>query len=115
MSYIIRKILMLLTIFSVSTTLLASEKMYVAIVDFEVTSDLEFENPGKAISRMMINPLKETGKFRLFERVLLRKILDEQILCCRTFAEHSHAWLCTVVKIATGITTNKLNKTTTYI
>ena len=74
MSYVIRKILILLAICLVSTTLFASEKMYVAIVDFDVTSDLKFENPGKAIARMMINPLKETEKFRLFERVLLRKI-----------------------------------------
>lgn len=87
MKYIIRKVLLLLVITSVTPTLLASEKMYIAIVDFEVTADLEFENPGKAIARMMINPLKETGKFRLFERVLLRKILDEQILSTSDYVD----------------------------
>jgi len=43
-------------------------------------------------------------------------ILCEVIsISCRTFAGHSSARLCTVVINATGITTNKLDITNTYI
>jgi hypothetical protein len=43
-----------------------------------------------------------------------QKKIEGKYEYCRTFAEPGYASLCTVVKIATGITTNKLNKTITY-
>ncbi len=74
----IKRAILLLLVIMVSYPCFAREPMYVAVVDFSVTGDLGFQDPGKGIAQMMIHPLQQTHQFKLFERILLRKVLDEQ-------------------------------------
>ncbi|MBT5230860.1 MAG: hypothetical protein HOM11_11375 [Methylococcales bacterium] len=56
----------------------AEEKMYVAVVDFEVSGGVALE--GKGLAQTFIHPLSSTQQFKLMERILIRKVLDEQVL-----------------------------------
>jgi TolB-like protein len=52
----------------------------VAIVEFDVKGNVGIENAGAIIAEWMIGAVSRTNKFDLKERVLLKKVLDEQSL-----------------------------------
>jgi formylglycine-generating enzyme required for sulfatase activity len=56
------------------------KKMSVAVVEFDVMGDLGIKDAGAIIAEWMISSIGKTGKFDLKERVLLKKVLEEQEL-----------------------------------
>ncbi len=56
------------------------EKMRVAVVEFDVKGDLGIKDAGAIVAEWMISSIGKTGKFDLKERVLLKKVLEEQKL-----------------------------------
>ena len=56
----------------------ANQKMNVAVVEFEVKGDLGIKDAGAIIAEWMISALDKTRQFNLKERVLMKKILEEQ-------------------------------------
>ncbi len=52
----------------------------VAVVEFEAMGDLEMPDAGRMVAEWMVNGLVKTSDFELRERILLKKILDEQHL-----------------------------------
>ncbi|MEN8262894.1 MAG: YSC84-related protein [Nitrospirota bacterium] len=58
----------------------SAEKMNVAVLEFEVKGDLGEKDAGAIIAEWMINALHMSNEYDLRERVLLKKILEEQQL-----------------------------------
>lgn len=52
----------------------------VGITEFEVKNDIGLDNAGEVIPEVLVSRLKETGEYDLSERVLLKKVLEEQEL-----------------------------------
>jgi formylglycine-generating enzyme required for sulfatase activity len=80
-----RSVLYLLTLFIFPlvplngyTEISEATKMSVAVVEFDVKGDLGIKDAGAIIAEWMINAVDKTGRFNLKERVLLKKVLDEQ-------------------------------------
>ena len=57
---------------------IVTDKMTVAVVEFQVKGDIGISDAGAIIAEWMISALVDTGKFILNERVLLAKVLEEQ-------------------------------------
>ena len=57
-----------------------AEKMPVAVVEFDVMGELGIPDAGAIIAEWMISALGRTRAFDLKERVLLKKVLEEQQL-----------------------------------
>lgn len=55
-------------------------KQSVAIVEFDVMGELGIADGGSIVAEWLVNALDKTGTFALKERVLLKKVLDEQQL-----------------------------------
>ncbi|MBN1521971.1 MAG: hypothetical protein JW928_05495 [Candidatus Aureabacteria bacterium] len=53
--------------------------MSVAVVEFQVKGDLGIEDAGAIIAEWMISALAKTGVYELKERVLIAKVLEEQV------------------------------------
>jgi hypothetical protein len=76
----------LILIISVSITLLflpdaaisSSTKMDIAVVEFDVKGNLQMEDAGINIAEWMIQSATKTQEFTVKEKVLLKKVLDEQ-------------------------------------
>ncbi len=79
---IIRFITMLLVVFFFLSSIgfASAEKMNVAVLEFEVKGDLGEKDAGAIIAEWMINALYMSNEYDLRERVLLKKILEEQEL-----------------------------------
>jgi formylglycine-generating enzyme required for sulfatase activity len=58
----------------------AAEKLPVAVVEFDVMGELGIPDAGAIIAEWMISALGRTRSFDLKERVLLKKVLEEQQL-----------------------------------
>ncbi len=56
------------------------DKMKVAIVEFEIQGDLGIQDAGKIMAEWMITAIGKTKKFTMVERVLMKKILEEDKL-----------------------------------
>ena len=56
----------------------STNRMSVAVVEFDAKGDLGIKDAGAIIAEWMINAVARTGRFNLKERVLLKKVLDEQ-------------------------------------
>lgn len=69
----------------------SAEKLRVAVVEFEVRGEVELKEAGAIIAEWMINSVAKTSKFDLQERVLLKKILDEQKLSLSGLVEQKEA------------------------
>lgn len=54
-------------------------KMSVAVIEFEAKGDLGIQDAGEITAEWMIGALAQTGQFSLRERVLLSKVIEEQI------------------------------------
>ena len=63
-----------------SVLALAEEPLVVGIIEFEEISGIGQENAAIVIPEILINHLKNIGKYKLVERVLLKKALSEQEL-----------------------------------
>lgn len=73
--------LLLLVILSVQLSAAAEEgKMSVAVVEFDSMGNLGIKDAGSIVAEWMISAVGRTEKFDLKERVLLKKVLDEQKL-----------------------------------
>jgi hypothetical protein len=57
-----------------------AERKSVAVVEFQTKGDLGIPDAGSIVAEWMISSLLKTGKFALKERVLLKKVLEEQVL-----------------------------------
>ena len=57
-----------------------SEKMDIAVLEFDTKGDLGREDAGAIIAEWLVNALHESQVFNLRERVLLKKVLEEQEL-----------------------------------
>ncbi|WP_201246491.1 DUF4384 domain-containing protein [Halochromatium salexigens] len=58
----------------------ANPKPRIAVLEFDVLGNLGIADAGSIIAEWMIRALQKTGQFRLMERVLLNKVLEEQEL-----------------------------------
>ncbi|MBU0481121.1 MAG: SUMF1/EgtB/PvdO family nonheme iron enzyme [Proteobacteria bacterium] len=58
----------------------AGDKLRTAVVEFEVKGEVELKEAGSIVAEWMINSIAKTAVFDLQERVLLKKILEEQKL-----------------------------------
>lgn len=58
----------------------SSKKMNVAVLEFDVKGDLGKEDAGAIVAEWMVNALHKSQAFNLRERVLLKKVLEEQEL-----------------------------------
>lgn len=56
------------------------ENMDIAVVEFDVRGDLGIEDAGAIIAEWMISAIGRTEKYNLKERIVLKKILEEQQL-----------------------------------
>jgi len=56
----------------------STNMMSVAVVEFDVKGELGIKDAGAIIAEWMINAVDRTGRFNLKERVLLKKVLEEQ-------------------------------------
>lgn len=65
---------------SVPSALAADPKMRVAVFEFDVKGDLGIKDAGSIIAESLITSLTQSNAFALKERVLLKKILEEQSL-----------------------------------
>jgi len=52
----------------------------IGIVEFEEKTSIGYENAGVIIPEILINHLKNVGRYKLSERVLLQTALEEQEL-----------------------------------
>ena len=59
---------------------LTENKKNIAVVEFQTKGDLGIKDAGSIIAEWMISGLLKTNKFNLKERVLLKKVLEEQVL-----------------------------------
>jgi lipid-binding SYLF domain-containing protein/TolB-like protein len=75
-------ILLILGSFSVqaATGFASSEKMNVAVLEFDTKGDLGREDAGAIIAEWLVNALHKSQAFNLRESVLLKKVLEEQEL-----------------------------------
>ncbi len=75
-------IIILLALFPFSTSIgfASDNKINVAVLEFEVKGDLGEKDAGAIIAEWMINALYKSNAYDLRERVLLKKILEEQEL-----------------------------------
>jgi lipid-binding SYLF domain-containing protein len=73
-------LIILFLLFIPLTGFAASNKMNVAVLEFEVKGDIGIKDAGAIIAEWMINALFQSHAYDLRERVLLRKILREQDL-----------------------------------
>lgn len=62
------------------SVLAADQKMRVAVFEFDVKGDLGIKDAGSIIAESLITSLTQSNAFALKERVLLKKILEEQSL-----------------------------------
>ena len=67
-------------LFSSNIGFASAEKMNVAVMEFEVKGDLGEKDAGAIIAEWMINALHMSNEYDLRERVLMKKILEEQEL-----------------------------------
>jgi len=65
---------------SLDITAQEQEKMIIAVVEFDVKGDLGIQDAGAIIAEWMISSIGKTDQYDLKERVLLKKILEEQQL-----------------------------------
>lgn len=63
-----------------TNTLRAEDKMRIAVVEFDVKGDVELKEAGSILAEWMVTSIAKTSLFALQERVLLKKILEEQKL-----------------------------------
>jgi len=57
-----------------------NKKMNVAVVEFDGMGDIGVPDAGAIVAEWLVSALAQTGHFELKERVLLRKVLEEQKL-----------------------------------
>ena len=57
-----------------------TDRMRVAIVEFDVKGELDIKDAGEIIPEMLVTALGATNSFDLKERVLMKRILKEQAL-----------------------------------
>jgi lipid-binding SYLF domain-containing protein len=72
--------LLVCILFLTDTGFTSSEKMNVAVFEFDVKGDIGKEDAGAIIAEWMVNALHKANAYNLRERVLLKKVLDEQEL-----------------------------------
>jgi len=74
----ILSIFLLISLFSPVTGYSSDELMTVAVVEFDVKGDIGIKDAGAIIAEWMISAVDKTQQFNLKERVLLKKVLEEQ-------------------------------------
>ncbi|HDQ14108.1 MAG TPA: hypothetical protein ENN41_04755 [Sediminispirochaeta sp.] len=60
--------------------LLAQEDIDIAVVEFEEKNGIGLENAGRIVAEWTVTELKRVGKYRIQERLLLNRVLEEQQL-----------------------------------
>jgi TolB-like protein len=73
-------VLFTIALASVPSVLAAEQKMRVAVFEFDVKGDLGIKDAGSIIAESLITSLTQSNAFALKERLLLKKILEEQSL-----------------------------------
>jgi formylglycine-generating enzyme required for sulfatase activity/TolB-like protein len=73
-------ILFIIALAIVPSALAVDQKMRVAVFEFDVKGDLGIKDAGSIIAESLITSLTQSNAFALKERVLLKKILEEQSL-----------------------------------
>ena len=73
-------IITILTLWQSTAVASDAKKLNVAVMQFEVKGDLGIQDGGAIISEWMVSGLSKTGKYTLYERVLLAKVVEEQEL-----------------------------------
>ncbi len=76
MKYLITVIFLLLLV----AYSLSGEPLTTGVVEFEEKNDIGLDNAGIIIPEVLVSHLKNIGKYKFTERILLKKVLEEQAL-----------------------------------
>ncbi len=65
-------------------------RQHIAIVEFKVVGNIDMDAAGQTIAEMLIAPLLNSGQYDLYERTLLRAIIDEQNMSQTEYVSEEH-------------------------
>lgn len=75
-----KRLTLLLVTILCATMFIQAQQQKVAVVEFEVKGNVGIKDAGTIIAEWMSSGISKTGKFELYERILLKKVLEEQKL-----------------------------------
>jgi hypothetical protein len=74
-----------------AASVFSESKLKVGVVEFEEKNDIGVENAGRIVAEWMATELNKIGKFEVHERLLLKKVLEEQELLISDVIDESQA------------------------